>query len=164
MAMDLALADVMHEMAGTRRVLERLPDESFDWKPHELSWSVGHLATHLVNLIGWQRGILEQDEYDLAGGPPRREALTSRAAVLAEWDAQAPELEASLARMDDAALAATWTLRNGEHVIFSQPRLTAYRTFGVSHMVHHRAQLGVYLRQLGVPVPGLYGPSADERR
>lgn len=164
MTKNLALADVGHELSGTRRVLDRVPDGQFDWRPHEKSMTLGGLATHLTNLLGWQRSILEQDEFDLASGPARREALTTRAAVLAEWDEQAPKLEATLAGLDDAALAAVWTLRQGDLVLFSQPRLVAYRTFGVSHMVHHRGQLGVYLRLLGVPVPGVYGPSADEHR
>lgn len=162
MLIDLTLADVKHELSSTRRVLDRLPEDGLDWGPHEKSMTLGELATHLTNLLTWQRSILERDEYDLAAGPQRREALTSRESVLGEWDEQAPKLEAALSELDEASLASEWTLRRGDHVLFAQPRLVAYRTFGVSHMVHHRGQLGVYLRLLGIPVPGVYGPSADE--
>lgn len=158
----LALADIDEELAGTRRMLERVPGESLDWRPHEKSWTLGELATHVTNLLRWQAGILRSDEYDLAvederpGVPPDPDALLER------FDAAAAELRTALADADDASLGAPWTLRDGEEEIFTVPRLAAFRSAGVSHMVHHRGQLSVYLRLLDVPVPGVYGPSADE--
>lgn len=157
-----ALSDLSQELAGTRRMLERVPEDRLDWRPHEKSMTLGGLATHLVNLLWWQRGILEADEYDLSAGPQTREAHTSRAALLEEFDERARDVLEIVEGMDEARLAQPWTLRSRNRVIFSEPRLKAFRQFGVSHMVHHRAQLGVYLRMLGVPVPGMYGRSADE--
>lgn len=162
MLKELALADVRQEIAVTRKVLDRLPEEGLDWRPHERSMTLGELATHLANLVGWQRAILEQDEFDFAAGSSRRETHTSRSAVLAEFDEQRAKLEATLESLDDEALRAEWVLRRGAHVIARLPRLNAYRSFGISHIIHHRAQLGVYLRLLDIPVPGVYGPSADE--
>ncbi len=132
------------------------------WQPHSKSMTLGGLATHLINLLNWQIAILLQPEFDLSAVPVRREALQRREEVLEEFDANVAKLEKLLAECDEDALGQEWTLRNGDHIIQRQPRALALRTFGLSHMVHHRAQLGVYLRLLDIPVPGLYGPSADE--
>lgn len=132
------------------------------WQPHSKSMTLGGLATHLINLLNWQIAILLQPEFDLSAVPVRREALQRREEVLEEFDANVAKLEKLLAECDEDALGQEWTLRNGDYVIQRQPRALALRTFGLSHMVHHRAQLGVYLRLLDIPVPGLYGSSADE--
>ena len=132
------------------------------WQPHSKSMTLGGLATHLINLLNWQIAILLQPEFDLSAVPVRREALQRREEVLEEFDANVAKLEKLLAESDEDALGQEWTLRNGDYIIQRQPRALALRTFGLSHMVHHRAQLGVYLRLLDIPVPGLYGPSADE--
>lgn len=162
MLREILFADLDAELASTRRVLDRLPDERFDWKPHDRSWTLGELATHVTNLLQWQLLIIGQDELDLAVPQPRREALPGRAAVLAEYDASAAALTEAVSRLDDDRLRADWTLRSGEHVISRQPRAVSLRMFGISHMIHHRGQLGVYLRLLDVPVPGVYGRTADE--
>lgn len=161
----LLIGDVMHEWAGTRRLLASLPDEHLGWKPHEKSFTLGELATHVVNLVNWQLGILRDPEIDLAIASTRREALTSRQALLDEFDANIVELERTLDAIDEAALASDWTLRRGDTIMAVQPKAMAFRTIGtigMSHMIHHRAQLGVYLRLLDQPVPGVYGPTADE--
>ena len=157
----LALADLEQETGNTRRVLERVPDEHFSWKPHEKSFSLGALAQHLVHLMGWQRIMLVTEELDLAGVQPP--ALPeSREGLLQAFDASAAALREALAHMDDAALLVPWTLRRGEHVIFTLPRLAVLRSVGISNVIHHRGQLTVYLRMLDVPVPSVYGPTADE--
>lgn len=159
---DLILGDVLPEFANTRRVLEALPDGELTWKPHEKSMSLGELATHIANIGGLALAVLRGSELDLATLPADRQPHASRDAVLAELDAHIRELEAELPKLDEAALAEEWTFRQGDHIILRQPRALALRTLGVSHLVHHRAQLGVYLRLLDVAVPGVYGPSADE--
>ncbi|MEC0134334.1 MULTISPECIES: DinB family protein [Paenibacillus] len=158
----LIIGDVLQELAGTRRILEKLPQEHMTWKPHSKSMSLGGLATHLVNLLSWQSAILLYSEFDLATVAYRREALESPDAILQEFDLKAREIEELITASNVEMLGAEWTLRNGEQIIRRQTRAAALRTIGLNHMVHHRAQLGVYLRLLDVPVPGLYGPSADE--
>ncbi|MBP1994142.1 putative damage-inducible protein DinB [Paenibacillus eucommiae] len=130
------------------------------WKPHEKSMTVGGLATHLINLLNWQIAIFQYPEFDLSTEPQRRDALERR--VLEEFDANVDKLEKLITECDEKTLGEEWTLRHGDHIILRQPRAIAFRTFGLSHMIHHRAQLGVYLRLLDIPVPGFYGPSADE--
>ncbi|WP_407944890.1 DinB family protein [Paenibacillus cymbidii] len=158
----MLVGDVMHEWAGTRRLLASLPDEQFGWRPHAKSHTLGELATHVVNLLNWQLGILRAPGIDLAIASSRRTALTSRHALLDEFDTNIRELEQALDAVDDEALASDWTLRRGDTIMAVQPKALAFRTMGMSHMVHHRAQLGVYLRLLDLPVPGVYGPTADE--
>jgi uncharacterized damage-inducible protein DinB len=161
----LALADLEHEMAQTRRVLERVPDEHFDWKPHARSMSLGRLAAHVANLPWLAGAALQGDELDVAAipRPDPASAPKSRDQILAKFDTETANLSAALDASDDATLMEKWTMRNGSRVVLSLPRVGAIRGMGISHIVHHRAQLTVYLRLLDVPVPGLYGPSADEQ-
>ncbi|MBU8710972.1 DinB family protein [Brevibacillus parabrevis] len=163
MTKQLIFGDAIRELTATRRILERLPEEHLDWKPHEKSMTLGGLATHLVNLLNWQLAILQYPQFDLATVPLQREALQRREEFLEEFDGNIGKLEKLLDECDEKWLSEEWTLSHGDHIIFCQPRAIALRTFGLSHMVHHRAQLGVYLRLLDVPVPGFYGPSADEQ-
>lgn len=161
----LALGDVDSELANTRRVLERLPESRWEWRPHPKSWTLGGLGTHVARLPHWGVNVVTQPEFDLASIPTGiGPVVESAAELLALFDANAAAMRAALAGIDDEALGAQWTLRNGAHVIMQMPRALALRSATVSHMVHHRAQLGVYLRMLDVPVPGMYGPSADEGR
>ncbi|SFE12963.1 DinB family protein [Paenibacillus algorifonticola] len=162
MVKQLIIGDAKHELTNTRRILECLPEEYMTWKPHEKSMTMGGLATHLVNLLNWQIAIFLYPEFDLSTVPIRREALERREDVLEEFDTNVVKLEKLLAECDEKTLGEEWTLRSGNHIILRQPRAIALRTFGLSHMVHHRAQLGVYYRLLDIPVPGLYGASADE--
>jgi uncharacterized damage-inducible protein DinB len=158
---DSLLAEFDHEMGTTRRLLERLPDAQLTWKPHEKSMSLGGLATHLSNLPNWGTTILNDEFYDLAAGPPNMTEKTSRDAILAFFDESTKAARRSLDRTD-AELNARWALRRGDQEMFSLPRAAAFRTFVLYHVVHHRGQLSVYLRLNNVPVPAIYGPTADE--
>lgn len=162
MADTYATADLAHELATTRRVLEKLPDEHWAWRPHEKSFTLGELSTHIVNIPTWMQTVLSQSEFDLATVPMKGEVLPNRDAVLAKFDEGVREVEAALPSLTAENMGETWTLRRGDQVVFQQPRALALRALGTSHLIHHRAQLGVYLRLLDVPVPGMYGPSADE--
>ena len=148
-------------MGTTRRLLERIPDEKFAWKPHDKSMSLGGLATHLSNLPNWGTTILNDVSYDLAAGPPNLTQAASRADVLSHFDAAAARTRTALDKTD-AELVAQWKLKRGEQELFSLPRSVAFRTFVLYHVVHHRGQPSVYLRLNDIPVPAIYGPTADE--
>jgi len=160
---ELLLPEFDQEMASTRRVLERVPEEKFAWKPHAKSFSMGDLASHVVNMLAWTVDTMEKPELDLAGVTPEEmnKAAKSRAELLAWFDANASKARAALQK-SDADYQVPWTLRKGSQVFFTMPRYTCIRSFFLNHIIHHRAQLTVYLRENDVPVPGLYGPSADE--
>ncbi len=150
-----------HEIGTTRRLLERVPDACLSWRPHEKSMSLGGLATHLGNIPNWADALLNRAEYDLASAGPNRDALESRAAILEEFNASTAAARRVMDKTD-AEYSAPWTLKRGEHTIFTMPRMTAFRTFVLYHLVHHRGQLSVYLRLQNVPIPPIYGPTADE--
>jgi uncharacterized damage-inducible protein DinB len=158
---DGLLAEYDHEIATTRKLLERLPDDKLAWKPHEKSMSLAGLATHLGNLPSWGAAILNQPYFDLAESPPHLEARESRAAILTWFDEKTKQTRAAMDR-SDAEYLAMWALKRGGQEMFSMPRVAAFRTFVLYHLVHHRGQLSVYLRLNDVPVPAIYGPSADE--
>lgn len=159
---DAILAEFDHEMATTRKLLDRVPDAQLGWKPHEKSMTLGGLATHVANIPTWTGPILQQRDFDLATAPPPLEAFGSRAAALAHFDETVKRARAAI-DIGDGEWQAMWTLRNGEHEVFSMPRAGAFRAFVMNHGIHHRGQLSVYLRLLNVPVPAMYGPSADEQ-
>ena len=158
---DGLLAEFDHEMGTTRRLLERIPDVKFGWKPHEKSMTLGGLATHLSNLPNWGTTILNDASYDLASGPPNLTQGASRTEVLAQFDGACARTRAALDKTD-AELQSQWKLKRGDQELFSLPRSAAFRTFVLYHLVHHRGQLSVYLRLNDVPVPAIYGPTADE--
>ncbi len=158
---DILLAEFDHEMGTTRRLLARVPDARLGWQPHEKSMTLGGLATHLSNLPNWGTTILTDASYDLDAGPPNLAAGGSCADVLVQFDAAVARTRAALDRTD-AELNASWKLMRGEHELFSLPRAVAFRMFVLYHLVHHRGQLSVYLRLNDVPVPAIYGPTADE--
>jgi uncharacterized damage-inducible protein DinB len=156
------LADFDHELTATRHVLTRTPDTDFSWRPHARSFTLGGLATHLANLPHWGHQILERDKYDLALAGPRAPELPTRTEVLTLFDRHVAEARRALVGMSDAELQAPWQLTRGEQVLLSVPKMSALRTYLLHHLIHHRGQLTVYLRLQGVPVPPLYGPTADE--
>ena len=159
---DALLAEYDHEMATTRKLLERLPDDKLTWKPHVKSMSLGGLATHLGNIPHWAGTILNEPFFDLAGTPPNLvEARTARAEILAGFDQSTTRTRAWMDKSDPEYLA-MWALRRGGQDMFVMPRVAAFRTFVLYHIVHHRGQLSVYLRLNDIPVPAIYGPSADE--
>ena len=162
---EMILPEFEHEMASTRRTLERVPDEKFEWKPHEKSSSLGGLATHLANIPSWTTNTFDKDELDIAppGEPPfRLEQAKSTADLLAAFDKNVADARATLQAAGDELWFGNWSLLNGGKTIMTMPRAAVMRGFVMSHLIHHRAQLGVYLRLLDVPVPAIYGPSADE--
>jgi uncharacterized damage-inducible protein DinB len=155
------LAEFDHEIATTRKLLERLPDDRLSWKPHEKSMSLGGLGTHLGGILSWSGAILNETSFDLAGAPPPQQEKSSRAEVLAAFDENAKRARASMDKTDPEFVAA-WALKRGGQEMFSIPRVAAFRTFVLYHLVHHRGQLSVYLRLNNIPVPPIYGPTADE--
>jgi uncharacterized damage-inducible protein DinB len=158
---DGLLVEFDHEIATTRKLLERLPEDKLSWKPHERSRSFGGLAMHLGSICHWAGTILDQPSFDLAGPPPHLEEKTSRAEILAAFNESAGRTRAALDK-SDAEYLGMWSLKRGGQEIFSMPRVAAFRTFVLYHIVHHRGQLSVYLRLNNIPVPAIYGPTADE--
>jgi uncharacterized damage-inducible protein DinB len=155
------LGEFDQEMAATRRMLERVPDGKSDWKPHEKSMTLGRLANHVAEIPDWVAVTLRQDSLDLPE-TYQPEILASRAEILAAFDKHVAEARQALQAADPASLDQTWTLLFGGKLVFSAPRHAVLRGMIMNHLIHHRAQLGVYLRLNDIPVPGLYGPSADE--
>ena len=153
------------EMAKTRKVIERVPDDKFDWAPHPTSMTLGRLALHVVQVVSWAADTITLPELDLApaDGPeyPRPHAA-NRAELLALLDKSVASARAALAAASDEAFAHVWTLKAAGKTMFSMPRAIVVRGMILNHMIHHRAQLAVYFRMLGVPVPPIYGPSGDE--
>jgi uncharacterized damage-inducible protein DinB len=159
---DMLLPEFDHEMATTRTLLERVPDGHFDWKPHGKSYSLGQLAQHVATLPWWGQVTLQQTEFDVAANPPLAPVAT-RAALLDLFDRHSAATRQALNGKTDAELMAPWALKNGDATIFSMPKITVWRSFVMNHLVHHRGQLSVYLRMQDVPLPAMYGPSADEQ-
>jgi uncharacterized damage-inducible protein DinB len=161
MIKDALLPEFDREMAATRRLLERVPDGKLDWAPHPRSRTLGVLAAHLAQIPNWVGFILNDAFYDLAAGLPSSGAPASRAETVAAFDAAVGQARHSMDRLD-AEYLVMWTLKRAGQEMFSLPRAAALRTFVFSHLIHHRGQLTVYLRLLDVPVPAIYGPTADE--
>jgi uncharacterized damage-inducible protein DinB len=161
---DSLLPELDHELATTRRLLERVPGD-FDWKPHAKSMSLGQLAGHIANLSWWGSMTLEHAFYDVAGGAQetRLEAPKNREELLQDFDRKSAALRARLTETTDAEMMSPWTLKHGSHEIFTMPRISTFRSFVMNHMIHHRGQLSVYLRLKDVPLPSMYGPTADEQ-
>jgi uncharacterized damage-inducible protein DinB len=163
---DTLLAEFDMEMDNTRRTLERVPDDKFGWKPHEKSGTLGWMATHIASIPHWAKMTMEQESLDLspAGGskfvPPKAD---TRKELLDLFDKNRAEARAALAGGDDASYAKSWALLMGGRELFREPRSAVLRRMVFNHIIHHRGQLTMYLRLLNVPVPALYGPSADEQ-
>jgi uncharacterized damage-inducible protein DinB len=158
------LPEFDHETAKTRTLLERVPADKAAWKPHVKSMSLGQLAMHIANLPNWASIALERKEFDT--NPPDVGRATPRAFestphLLEFYDASVGAARALLVRTTDAEFMVQWTLKNGGKTMFSMPRVAVFRSFVLNHAVHHRGQLSVYLRLLDVPIPNIYGPTAD---
>lgn len=159
------LPEFDHEMATTRRVLERVPDDRPSFAPHPKSMRLDRLAGHVSEMPWWAEVTLAGSEFDVnpPGGPQQPAVtMTSRAGMLADFDARVQRARALLAGTSDAAMLETWSLKAGGQTVLAMPRVAVMRSFVMNHLVHHRAQLAVYLRMNDVPVPSIYGPSADE--
>jgi uncharacterized damage-inducible protein DinB len=161
---DPMLMEFDRESSTTRKVLSRVPADKLSWKPHARSMSIGQLAQHLATLSHWIGGSLLAGEFDMAKGgadfSPKEAASVE--AMLAAFDESVAAAKAAMAPLDDARAMGTWTLRQGDKVIMEMPRIALVRTILLNHSIHHRGQLSVYLRLLDIPVPSIYGPSADE--
>lgn len=155
------LPEFDHEMANTRKMLERVPEDRAGYAPHERSMTLGRLASHIAQLPVWGTIALTLDEFNLT---PEFEAagMTTRAALLETFDRHCAEARSHIVDADDAAMMRMWTFKKGGHTVLSMPKVAVLRTFVMNHLIHHRGQLSVYLRLNDVPLPGLYGPSADE--
>jgi uncharacterized damage-inducible protein DinB len=161
---DGILPEFDHEMGSTRRLLERVPETELAWRPHEKSFPLGHLASHIANLPTWTGIIMAGTELDTAeiGEEARPKPPASRAGLLQRFDDNVTKARATIEEQTDPAFFVPWTLKNAGHVMFTMPRLSVLRTFVMNHMIHHRGQLTVYLRLRNVPLPSIYGPTADE--
>jgi uncharacterized damage-inducible protein DinB len=161
------LGEFDHEMATTRKFLERVPLEKYDWAPHPKSMKLGMLACHLAHMPGWVKETMERDSLDVAPGGKMMDMPMprDRQGLLALFDTNVVAGRAALAAAtDDAQWMKPWALQSNGQTMFSMPRVAVVRTFVLNHSIHHRAQLGVYLRLNDVPVPSTYGPSADEQK
>jgi uncharacterized damage-inducible protein DinB len=159
------LPEFDQEMANTRKTLERVPDDKLTWKPHEKSYSMGRLAGHVANLIHWTELTLQQDSFDLApptGQPNARPEPKSRKEILEAFEENVKKARSLIEKTSDADFMKPWSLLKGGQKMFTMPRIVVLRSFVMNHEIHHRGQLIVYLRLNNIPVPGLYGPSADE--
>ena len=157
----MLLPEFDHEMAGLRKALERIPADQLGFKPHEKSWTMQQLAGHLAQLPGWTQVTVTTTELDLAQ-PWEQPPLDTRDQILAVFDDQVAQARAALEGASAEDLMIPWSLKMGDEVIFSMPRIAVLRSFVLNHVIHHRGQLTVYLRLTGGSVPALYGPSADE--
>lgn len=157
------LAELQHESANTRKMLERLPQSQFDWQPHEKSMSLIRLAGHIAEIPGlFVAQVVAEQELDFATSAYKRPEIGSTEALLGFFDQNRDRAIAALQATTEEALNQVWTLRNGQTVYVALPRKVMLRNLGLNHLIHHRGQLSVYLRLAGVSVPGMYGPSADE--
>ena len=159
------LPEFDQEMKVTRRVLERVPEEKFAWKPHEKSMAFGALAIHIAEMLAWVKPTFESDSFDFAppGGEPYKPTKAESAKQLLEFfDASAASARAAIAAASDRDFMQPWALLQGGKELFRMPRVAIVRGMFMNHVIHHRGQLSVYLRLNDIPVPSIYGPSADE--
>jgi uncharacterized damage-inducible protein DinB len=159
------LPEFDEEMANTRKALERVPEDKFDWRPHPKSNTIGWNANHLAEIPGWVEGMLRETEWDMAppgGKPYESPKLTSRREILELFDQNVAAARRALADVKEEELDDMWSLLNAGQTVLTVPRGTLIRSFLMNHTIHHRAILCVYLRLNGIPVPGMYGPSGDE--
>ena len=160
------LPEFDHEAGSTRKMLERCPEDKFGWKPHEKSFSLGELVSHLCNLPDWAMMTVNQDSFDMNptdGEAPKNEEYKSVASALDAFDTKMAAAREAIAGASDEQLVGNWALLAGGNEVFSMPRIAVLRGFVFNHAIHHRGQMSVYLRLLDVPLPATYGPSADEQ-
>ena len=156
------IAELKQEATSTKKILEKVPEGKFDWKPHEKSMTLGRLASHMAELPGFLNSILTMDDFDFAKGNYKPSHAKTPAELMNVFQQRLDEVVQTLQNTSDEKMQANFTLRNGGHVIATVPRMVAVRSMALNHLIHHRGQIAVYLRLLDIPVPGLYGPSADE--
>ena len=156
------IKELENEAKQTRKVLERVPLDKADWKPHEKSMALGRLATHVAEISGYITSTLDADEMDFAKMDYKPRIAKSTSELLAIFEENYNKGMESLKNATDEKMLSNWTMRNGEHVYFTMPKIVVVRSFAFNHLYHHRGQLTVFLRLNDVPLPGVYGPTADE--
>ena len=160
---DALIPEYEMELKNTRKMLDRVPFEKADWKPHEKSMTLGRLATHIAEIPYWLTNAITESELDFAKGFPKNKPTTKEELMKLFDDCSSKAME-ELRKVPDETFLSNWTMRNGDHVYFTMSKVIVARNFAMNHLYHHRGQLSVYLRLLDVPVPGMYGPSADDGR
>lgn len=163
--MSIAKAIIMElqaESANTKKILERVPLENITFKPHEKSMTLQRLATHIAELPGWITRTITSDEMNI-GGDFKPTLLPNAQEITALYEKNLQEAFAALENVDEAELDKPWSLKKGEHIVFTIPKKAVIRNMAMNHLIHHRGQLSVFLRLLDIPIPGMYGPSADEQ-
>lgn len=160
---DAFIAELKHESALTKKILERVPLDKKDWVPHDKSMSLGRLSTHIAQIPHWISDIIHIDDYDFATRPYLANIASSQEELIGIYQQYLDKAITDLDNASDELLNQKWTVRRGEQVFYDLVKKIAIRGWGFSHLIHHRGQLSVYLRLLNVPVPGMYGPSADEK-
>jgi uncharacterized damage-inducible protein DinB len=156
------IAELQQEATTTRTVLERIPEDKFEWQPHEKSMTFGRLGVHVAEMFAWTQTTLETPELDFSKTPFEPYEPKTTAELLEFFDKCVKEALTSLENATDSTFMEEWTMRNGEEIYFTMPKIQVLRTFCMNHIYHHRGQLSVYLRLNDIPVPSIYGPSADE--
>jgi uncharacterized damage-inducible protein DinB len=159
---DLVLSELAHEAGTTRRLLERVPAQRLTWAPHKKSMTLGRLATHIAELPGWVGSIVEKDEFDIGTSGYVPPTLATVGEIVAMFDKNVAMATESLKRQGNDRLLANWQFKKSGQVMMQMPRLAMIRSFLMNHLIHHRGQLSVYLRLQDVPLPSIYGPTADE--
>ncbi len=160
---DPIIGEYQHEAATTRRLLERVPEDKLDWKPHHKSMSLGQLASHIAEISSWSGAVFDMDVFDLDPSYVPF-AAKSRKELLDTFDKNVQETVAKMKGQPNDRLMASWKMTmGGGDTLFEMPRIAVIRAFLISHIIHHRGQLSVYLRLHDVPIPSIYGPSADEQ-
>jgi len=157
------IAELQNEAAGTRKMLERVDLSKSSWKPHEKSMTLGRLATHIAELPHWINDILEADHYDFATAKFKPSVASDSAELIRLFDEYLNRAVHALENCTDQSLNGSWKVSHGERVTYTASKKDSIRHWTMNHIVHHRGQLSVYLRLLNIPVPGMYGPSADEK-
>ncbi|QDT32577.1 DinB family protein [Thalassoglobus polymorphus] len=159
------LPEFQQEMAGTRKVLERIPEDKLDWKAHPKSNTIGWVASHLVEISSWVEGTLTKDSWDINpvdGEPHSSQTFTSCQKILEQFDANVAAAIERIKATPDEEFPKSWSLLSGGQTLLTMPKAGVIRTWVLNHTIHHRAHLCVYLRLNDIPVPGMYGPSGDE--
>lgn len=159
---ELLIKELKQESENTRKILQCVPEEQIGWKPHEKSFTLGRLATHVAELPHWMLRILNADDFDMQANPYQPHTCQTQEELIAFFDQKLKEGMEALEKAANEQLQEEWIFRRGEHVIFKSTRYEAIRSWMFNHQFHHRGQLSVYLRLLDIPIPGMYGPSADD--
>ena len=157
------IGELTYEASNTRKMLERLPEDKLGWKPHEKSKSLGQLAAHVAEIPRWITHLMNKNEFDMGRDAFDRVKFSSKDEIISGFEQILEQAVEVLQKCADEEWKVNWTFKRGEYKIFELPREAAIRNLVMNHLVHHRGQLSVYLRLLNVPVPGMYGPSADEK-